>query len=222
MTPANALTYIRYILKETTASFWTDVELYAYMSEAEQEVFNLIMEEDEGYFQTTDATIDYVNGTQEYNLPTDCVKVVLVERTDVDPVKTLHPIRIQDKLQYEPVNRTYATDTDYEYYYLSGTKIGIVPTPDENETNNLKIYHIPNPTDVSSGSSAFTVPDGYGAHQLICVKTAIIAKSKGDEPLADLERREARLEARLKTGLVSRQTQEAQYVNYQTDSGYDS
>lgn len=194
------------------------------MTEAEQEVFNLIMEEDEGYFQTTDATIDYANGTQEYDMASFDpvpIKIVLVERTDVDPKKTLHPIRMQDKLQYEPVNRTYATDTDYEYYYLTGTKIGIVPTPDESETNNLKIYYIGRPPDVSSASSAFTVPDDYGAHQLVCIKTAIIAREKFDEPVGDLERRELKLEARLKTGLVSRQTQESQYINYIKDAGYD-
>ena len=221
MSPSQALTYTRYLVKETTASSWSDVELYAYMTEAEQEVFNLIMEEDEGYFQTTDETIDYVNGTQEYNLPTDCVKIVLVERTDVDPTKTLHPIRMQDKLQYEPVNRTFSTDEDYEHYYMSGTKIGIVPTPDETEINNLKIYYIARPADVSSGSSAFTISDDYGAHQLICVKTAIIARTKFDEPIADLERKELKLEARLKTALVSRQTQEPHYVNYIVSQGYD-
>lgn len=225
MTPAQCLTYTRYLIKETTASSWTDTELYAYMTEAEQEVFNLIMEEDEGYFQTTNETIDYVSGTQEYDMsafdPVP-VKIVLVERTDLDPKKTLHPVRMQDKLQYEPANRTYTTDADYEYYYINGNKIGIVPIPDESETNNLKIYYIGRPADVSSGSSAFTVPDDYGAHQLIALKTAIIAREKFDEPVDDLERKELKLEARLKTGLVSRQTQEAQYVNYQADSGYDS
>ena len=222
MTPATSLARVRYLIKESTASFWTDAELYTYISDAEQEVFNLIMEEDEGYFQTTNATIDYVNGTQEYDLPTDCVKVVLVERTDVEPDKTLHPIRMQDKLQYEPANQTSATDEDYEYYYISGTKIGIVPIPDENATNNLKIYYIARPTAVTSSSTAFTVSDDYGAHSLISVKAAIIAKLKGDEPTGDLERKEMKLEARLKTSLVSRQIQEPRYVNYVTDSGYDN
>lgn len=221
MTPAQALTRVRYLIKESTASFWADAELYNYMSDAEQEVFNLIMEEDEGFFQTTNSTIDYVDGTQEYALPSDCVKVVLVERTDVDPDKTLHPIRMQDKLQYEPASGAFTTDGDYEYYYISGTNIGIVPTPDENATNNLKIYYIASPAVVSSGSSAFTVPDAYGAHRLICIKTAITAKLKGDEPVTDLRTVEARLEARLKTSLVSRQTQEPHYVNYIADSGYD-
>lgn len=182
------------------------------------------MEEDEGYFQTTNATIDYVNGTQEYDMsgfdPVP-VKVVLVERTDVDPDKTLHPINMQDKLRYEPALSTTISDEEWEGYYISGTYIGIVPTPDENATNNLKIYYIGRPADVASGSAAFTVPDDYGAHQLICVKAAIIAKLKGDEPIGDLERRETRLEAKLKTSLISRQTQEPRYVNYIQDAGYD-
>lgn len=179
------------------------------------------MEEDEGYFQTTDETIDYASGTQEYSLPTDCIKVVLVERTDTDPVKTLSPIRMQDKLKYELVYGSRATNNDYEYYYLTGTSIGIVPKPTVSETNNLKIYYIARPATVASGSSAFTVPDSYGSHELICAKAAITAKMKGDEPIGDLGREAARLEARLKTSLQSRQTQEAQYVNYIKDSCYD-
>ena len=225
MTPANCLAYARYLIKETTASFWADAELYVYMTEAEQEVFNLIMEEDEGYFQTTDATIDYVSGTQEYDmsgLTVVPIKIILVERTDVDPVKTLHPINIQDKLRYEPANSTTITDADWEGYYLSGTKIGIVPKPTTSATNNLKLYFIGRPADVSSSSTAFTVPDDYGAHQLVCVKTAITAKLKGDEPVNDLRAQELKLEARLKTSLMSRQTQEAQYINYIRDLGYDT
>lgn len=225
MTPSTALTYTRYLLKESIASFWADAELYVYMTEAEQEVFNLIMEEDEGYFQTSNSTIDYESGTQEYDMSgfnPAVIKIVLVERTDTDPDKTLHPVRMQDKLQYEPSITTQITDADYEYYYQSGTKIGIVPIPTVSETNNLKIYYIGRPADVSSSSSAFTVPDDYGAHQLIAVKTAIIAKLKGDEPVNDLRAQELRLEARLKTSLISRQTQEAQYVNYIEDSGYDT
>ncbi len=214
MTPTSALAFTRYLLKESTASFWADAELYIYLTEAEQEVMDLILEEDEGYFQTTNETIDYASGTQEYDLPADCVKVVLVERTDLDPVKTLHPINMQDKLKYEPALATGISDEDWEGYYLNGEKIGIVPTPDESQTDNLKIYYIKENPDVASGSAAFTVPNRYSAHQLVCVKGAILAKLKGDEPIGDLERREARLEAKLKTSLVSRQTQEPRYVNY--------
>lgn len=214
MTPTENLAYTRFLLKESTASFWGDTELYIYMTEAEQEVFNLIMEEDEGYFQTTNETIDYEANTQEYDLPSDCIKVVLVERTDVDPDKTLSPINMQDKLRYEPITDATALEEGWEYYYINGTKIGIVPTPNESKTDNLKIYYIARADDVDSSSSAFTVPNDYGAHQLIAVKTAIIAKLKGDEPIGDLERKELKLEARLKTSLQSRQTQEARYVNY--------
>jgi len=225
MTPTQSLAYVRYLIKETTEGFWDDNELYTYMTEAEQEVFNLMMEEDEGYFQTTDDTIDYVSGTQEYDmsgLTVVPIKIILVERTDVDPVKTIHPINIQDKLQYEPASSTTVTDDEWEGYYLSGTKIGIVPTPTTSATNNLKLYFIGRPSAVTSSSTVFTVPNDYNAHQLIAVKTAIIAKMKGDEPLGDLTNREIKLEARLKTSLISRQTQEAQYVNYIRDVGYDN
>lgn len=224
MTTAQSLAYVRYLLKESSADFWADAELYIYLTEAEREVFNLIMEEDEGYFQTTNATIDYVSGTQEYDMsgfdPVP-IKIVLVERTDTDPDQILHPINMQDKLKYEPATASDASVADYEYYYLTGTKIGIVPKPTESHTDNLKVYYIGEPAAVASGSSAFTVQSAYGAHQLICVKAAIIAKQKGDEPTQDLERKELKLEARLKTSLQSRQTQEPRYVNYQRDAGYD-
>ena len=128
---------------------------------------------------------------------------------------------MQDKLKYEPATASDVSGAEYEHYYLNGTYIGIVPIPTTSETNNLKIYYIGEPAAVTSGSSAFTVQSAYGAHQLIAVKTAIIAKQKGDEPTQDLERKEMKLEARLKTSLQSRQTQEPRYVNYVRDSSYD-
>jgi hypothetical protein len=109
-----------------------------------------------GCVEATSTSITTVASTQEYSLPTNCLYVTRVN------YKTWSKLKKIDKTQMEWLdgfNGTQQTSGMPDSYYLYNGKIGIYPTPTGTET--LTIEYVPQPAEITSGSSAFTI------HQLL-------------------------------------------------------
>lgn len=147
MTPAEVLASIRYQLDETTASFWSDAELYSYMSDAEQEVADRFQCVELSTSTTT------VASTQEYTAPADCQVVRRMTWYNV-PLKCID-FRQKDALQFNSYGGSDQSGNP-ESYYIWGDKVGLYPIPDSAQA--LKFYYAALPARVTTATSAFATP----------------------------------------------------------------
>lgn len=107
-TRADLLAAARRYLDEATASFWTDAQLYAYLNEAKDRVWNEVKKLKADFWHVTRTSTDgsvtilgesyatssfaIVAGTRDYTLPHDISELKLIEvtTTDYESVRFLH------------------------------------------------------------------------------------------------------------------------------------
>lgn len=141
-------TYVRTILDEDVAVFWTEPQLNTFIQRSFLSVYTQIAQMNRGYFETT-GFISYVAGTELYSLagiaPNGLVKLCLVERVDLPPNQKLLAIDLSEKNDYAESSGA-ADSQGYERYFMSGNNIGIAPVPQAAIPNVLKLWFVPVPT----------------------------------------------------------------------------
>jgi hypothetical protein len=143
-TAATARTQVRAILNETTASFWTNDEIDAWIKEAVEDISARA-----GGFQVSD-TITLSTGAYEYATTTGSVSVadivevlgmVYVVTTDITGDTNQRFIGL---IRVDPTQIGSLPLTDNgppKYYYHAGDKIGILPPPTATENSQVvRIY----------------------------------------------------------------------------------
>ena len=151
MTPTQLYNSIRNQINDTSADFWSESELYRYMSDAEMELASLV-----NCTETT-ATDTSVADQREYDRPSDAINI---ERVTWNSVK-LKKINLTDLDNLE--GTSYGGSADYGnpvYYYDYADVIGLSPIPDAAQT--IKYYYTAQPTILSASSTAFTIPAMLG------------------------------------------------------------
>ena len=178
MTPNQILNTIRNQVYETSPTFWTDGEVFAYMWQAECELAALI-----GCTQSTDTSITTVAGTQEYTRPSDALEISRVTWNYV-PLKKID-LRDKDSLEFpsygDSTNRTGNCTHFYEY----GDLIGFWPVPPS--ASPVKIYYVKQPDEITASSSTFTVPQLFHHYIPDYVLYRMYAKDQ-DETRAQLHK----------------------------------
>src|SRR3990167_8613387 len=180
MTVAQAFTIIRFITN-TNATTAVDATLLRSMSERHKQMFIELTKLKEGYGETS-ATVNTVNGTQGYTLPTDMIRLKRVEiqyATD----GTWRPVKIFDINEASSTNDTTTIASNFSkdepYGDLVGTTFNLYPIPDASVTGGLKWWYIANPADLTATSDTPTAPAEY--HRLLCDLVAIdIRKMKAE------------------------------------------
>jgi hypothetical protein len=144
---SDALTNCRRQLNETTAAFWSDAEIYGYLSEAER----LLAGKIGGYQVRTAHTT--VTGTSTYTMPAGCLRI---DRVTYDG-KKLKGANFRD--------RDFLDGTDYgstlqsgkpEIYIPFGSEISLFPVPDDAKT--LQWFFRKTPTRITN-ATAFTIQE---------------------------------------------------------------
>jgi len=155
MTPAQILSTIRNQIYETTAGFWSDDELRAYEWQGECEIASITE-----CTEATDSSTTTVASTATYAIPSDCLYIK--ELTwDSYPLKCVD-IRGFDALEMPSYGNTL-TEGKPTHYVLKGSDVGLWPVPDSAET--LMFYYIAEPAEITSSSTAFTIPQLF--HHLL-------------------------------------------------------
>lgn len=172
MTPADLITTVRDQVYESSASFWTDAELYRYATQAEQEIADLVE-----CSEATDATTSTVSGTQEYAKPTDCEYIKRVT-WDGMPLKRID-FRDKDTVSNVGYGTTTDTSGQPEYYYEWGANVGVFPVPTTAKT--LKFWYVSKPAALSAASTAFTVPNLFHSALVDYVLYRMYAKDQDDQ-----------------------------------------
>jgi hypothetical protein len=149
LTAASRLSSVRNQIFETSAAFWTDAEIYGYLSDAEY-----LLASEVNCSQVIDTSITTVIGTQEYSMPATImriqrltwytVKLKAIDMTQLDSI--FYPIYGGSTVSGNPV-----------YYYLYANLIGLYPIPSAAQA--VKIYGMKRPTAVSASQQNFTIPD---------------------------------------------------------------
>jgi len=150
MTPGNILSRVRDQLVEATAAFWTDAELYRYMSDSESEINNMV---ECNQLSTTTATVTATSG---YTLATDCL---MVTRMTYDGV----PLKQIDQRERSTLDMSgyggSPQSGDSTNWYRYGGMAYLWPIPAR--AVDLKYWYVGEPVAITTASVAFTIPQQY-------------------------------------------------------------
>jgi len=178
------LTHIRNITDETSTADPTDAMITNFINYRYQDLVGRIMNVREDYFGTTDATLDTVADQEEYTLPVDSNsrnKVKEIKKIEIaydgSNYNIAYPIDLNEKYSTESDTNAAYTQNNPRYY-IFGNKIGFSPIPDSSQTNNIKIWYIPRPDDLSTGTDIPILPDEY--HKLIAYGAAADLRKRDD------------------------------------------
>jgi hypothetical protein len=199
------LAYVQAMIAEDTLAFYTSTMLTNFINAAYVEVYNEIVLAGKGHFETN-VTITYVANQELYPLPTPMDKINLVERNDTQPYYNLLPIDLTEKNQYQFLgNGAPVAD---ERYYISGDNIGIAPIPQQGTTGTIRVWYIPPPNLLVSGTDTFP-PEMTALNHEVVAQGAIWRASRRDrENLALYAEDFKRLWQLLKASVNARQTQQ--------------
>lgn len=140
-------TRVRDILNESTATFWTDAELTAYINDGVRAIAEIGR-----CIQTINTTAATVNGTRTVAFTGYSVEAVLYQPssgTEKALVKT-------DELRF---GRLQSNGTYPQFFAETGQYVAIEPIPDA--AYNLDIYYYAAPTDMSGDADVPSVPLAY-------------------------------------------------------------
>lgn len=142
--------------------------LKEYVNLAIRELYDLIIKTDPDFFQTKTTTA-FVDGTEEYSLPSDFYKLLKVfyldgnERTDMRRFDLRDLSR--DRLPYLPT-----TIRGRRYRYREqGSNIMVHPKPG---TGSMEIWYVPQPADLSDDSDTVEAHLPIGWEEFVIYRTA--------------------------------------------------
>lgn len=150
-------TYVRTLLDEDLAEFWSDAQINVFINRSFKTVYTTIAQSQRGYFETT-ALLNYTANQELIPLagiaPLGFIRLSLLERVDLPPNQTLLPIDISEKNDY--ADSPGAGDSrGYEKYFMSGNNVGIAPVPPGNITGVLKVWFVPVPANLVADGDTF-------------------------------------------------------------------
>jgi len=146
---------------DNSSSDFKDDTLLRYLNDEQQVIYNHIVNAQESYF-ITQTTINLVNDTADYLLPTAINKIVRLENYEdsASPFELI-PISIND---YDFINNLTvgnSTGGDVAYYTIKGNYLTIYPTPQENITDGLQLYYVKFLTDLTLETQTPEIPRNW-------------------------------------------------------------
>ena len=151
MIPSDVLSRVRDQLVETTAAFWTDAELYRYMTDAEREINNQI----HCYQLSTAATS--VTAQSGYTLPSDCLYIHRVTYDGV-PLREIDQRR-GDTLDMPGYGGSVQSGSPTHYYRYGTDMIYMWPTPVT--TAPVGYFYTGEPAAITTASTLFSIPANF-------------------------------------------------------------
>ena len=152
LTPASLLARIRNMTGEDD-TFWTDGEVFAYMTEAEQIVTDRVR------CNQDSTNISTVANQRTYDVPGN---VKEIKRVEYDGQK-IKNIDFNELNALEYTSGDSSSVGDPRYYYLWGDKLGTSPVAGNDGTNISIYFTTETGTDYSSTTPSFNTPS-YIAH----------------------------------------------------------
>lgn len=160
-----SLARIRGRLHETSAGYYSDATLYTYLDAGQTAVIDFLimktrfMQERDKYWQSKSLvpiiatnTFDTASGTAEYaQLGTgfrETVGAKVKYNTPATPTKCAYVS--SDHALWKATNTYASASVTNALYYISGSNIGFIPTPDATVVSGATHYYYKTPTTVDS------------------------------------------------------------------------
>lgn len=200
------------VFPDDSSSFWRDSQLLRYFNNEQQIVSNHLVQTYEHYFVTS-TSINIVNGTKEYTLPSDFKKATRLENFENSSNPTeIVPISINDI-----VNNGSIFDSErngsVEAYSINGNSFIFSPRPNQSKASGVRVYYEKRLADFSSASSISEIPKEF--HELLVwgtVKRALFQQESGGESYIAAAQEYNRLLKELKKQAEDRQVQRPRKV----------
>jgi hypothetical protein len=164
---SNLITGARQRADMLATQFVTDAEVLALLDNSYRKFYNEVINKYQNYF-VSEQNVTLVPNQEDYDLPSDLLKVLGVDVLSGGKSFTMMPwsLNERNRLITGWVGRPIR-------YILKGSKIKLTPTP--TTTDTVKIYYVPAPAELTSGSS---VEVFNGFDEYIMIDTAIMLKQK--------------------------------------------
>lgn len=191
---------------DNTSGFWTDNILMTYHNMVQQEIQQELIQTFEDFF-VTQTNISIVNGTAEYNLPSDFVKLRRVEDIRQSPPAEILPVSLNHR---EVQEDGYLASAGEGRYYLRGTQIVLTDTPAFTNASAVRLHYIKRLADVTASTSTSEIPTEH--HRLLIWGIVKLALHQQQSDTGMAEREYERHIARMKQQAEDRQLQRPRKV----------
>lgn len=147
MTPQQLIdNRLRYELRDTDETQYTDPELLAYINKAAGLLHEVLIDEDSELVRSGSGSFVTVDGTETYNLTANGMADLLAPYRVY--ITGYEPMDLKSEAErYAYLDDTAPVTGQPDRYYLSGDVIGLLPIPDDVYTVNVAYY--PPYTDVA-------------------------------------------------------------------------
>lgn len=141
-----------------------DAELGVWVNDAYGQIIDEIIKVQVDYF-TKSSTSSTITDQQEYALPSDFEKMVMVNlQTDGD-WRHVQPmgdadLRFIPRLADTSARQGFST-AEPKYYIFGNHTLGLMPVPDETTSNNIKIWYQYTPDELDEDSDVPVIPSRY-------------------------------------------------------------
>lgn len=190
-----------------------DTGLLRWVNDAYMQMVDEITKVRAEYFAKSSTTAT-VADQQEYDLPDDWEKIVLVNVQYDGVWKRALPMGNAD-ISHIPVHSkddSQGFSTAEPYYYIMGDNLGLMPIPSETVSNALKVWYVYTPTELAEDSDEPAIPAKY--HHIIKYGAYANYLDQDDEHVA-AERMRLRFDERVRTmveGMSEQQIDEPRSV----------
>jgi hypothetical protein len=160
MNLTNLITLSKAYFSESSAvtdSSWTTGEWTSFLNRAYEDILDKLVRMG-SWFPVKNQTISWVSGTKEYTLTTEYKRIRLVERGHEDGAVESEQIPL-GPIPFVDRHYTTLVGIPAQYYLIGPATIGMVPTPSETKTDNVKIWGVPRITELIDNTDAVTFTD---------------------------------------------------------------
>lgn len=164
-------------LDETSAKFWTDEDLNDFINQGYRYYWQWMIQAGQ-YITLKETNLDIVASTSTIALPSDFIKVKMLERV-IDGIQI--PLDYYDRTESENYTTGVSTANFLYSYRLLGANLVLEPTPQESATSGLKLTYFYMMDEMDDDSDIPLIPLLY--HDLLVSYAVIQAKEK-EEGLA--------------------------------------
>lgn len=143
-----------------------DSGLARWVNDAYMQMIDEIIKVNPDFF-TKAQTANTVANQQEYELPSDFEKALMVNIQIDNEWKRVLPM---PNINFIPTHaKGTSSNQDFSwadpYYYIIGDNIGFMPIPDESGTNNIKLWYVYTPSELDDDTDTPAIPSRY--HHII-------------------------------------------------------
>jgi len=191
-----------------------DAGLSTWLNDAYMQMVDEIIKVNPDYFIKSSTTSTVAN-QQEYDLPSDFEKIIMVNIQIDGTWKRVLPMGDAD-IRHIPTHSDTTSSQGFStaapQYYLIGDNIGIMPIPDTTTASALKIWYTYTPTEMTTDSTEPAIPARY--HHILKYGAYATYLDQDEEHVAAemMRRRFDALVQRMIENLQDKQTDETKSV----------